>query len=551
MPPSSSGLYRSQARHRRLHYARPSYVPYDPAALTADAERKEGTGLRSSTTPMCEWRSQSQEEVRDDLACPSFQKLLRRRQGEELGGRGPQARFGWALRTGPGEATRGTRREEGRCGHGRGGGDSDGGRFGRQGSVGEIRGDEEDGGKATGSRHLSYSFAPMSTSLIPSSPAPRDNSDGAGDKAVRIWGGAAFGGPLTGHTDAKTDQFDNSTKADRSKQAVISVRIAAESLDEGCVKLKPNLWNRPDAEKTLSVTDQKIETERFRRTGDAGDITLYEEACPANAPLHCSSFHNLAIERFQPRGVICDLNIAITHCEALIASPANTTDAERLNPLPTPNITVDPDTAQPPRAKVGSVEGGTESTVYDRNEGMLVSRSPADEFTPASSSIKASTKIMNGLALLTIVYAGTAAQILRAIRADDKLKDVTGGVPMTALNFASYAAIVFNLLVVAASVCTAHQLRRIARNEMRGGGNRPTGNSVFGARRLGQFLFKLAMLCAVLGFLLLYSELLIYALLRGGLAAGLVLVGLMVSAMAVLACALTFVRRPIGCKDEV
>ncbi|KAJ7228322.1 hypothetical protein GGX14DRAFT_612197 [Mycena pura] len=355
--------------------------------------------------------------------------------------------------------------------------------------------------------------------------------------------------------DAKTDQFDNSnTKADPSKQAVISVRgIAAESLDEGRVKLKT------DAEKTPSVTYQKIETEQFRRTGD--DTTLYEEAsdsCPANVPLHCSSFHNLAIERLQPRGGICDLNIAITHCEALIASPVNTTDAtyaERLNPLPTPNITVDPDTAQPPRAKVGNVEGGTESTVYDRKEGMLVShaypishglrysctdentppsRSPADEFTPALFLIKASTKIMNGLALLTIVYAGTAAQILRAIRADDKLKDVTG-VAMTAFNFASCAAIVFNLLAVAASVCMAHHLRYIARNEMRRGGNRPTGKSVFGARRLHQFLFKLAMLCAVLGFLLVCSELLICALLHGGLAAGLVLLGFMVFAMAMMA----------------
>ena len=43
------------------------------------------------------------------------------------------------------------------------------------------------------------------------------------------------------------------------------------------------------------------------------------------------------------------------------------------------------------------------------------------------------------------------------------------------------------------------------------------------------------MFCAVLGALFVYSELLICVLLRGGLAVGLVFVGLMVSVMAVLA----------------
>lgn len=208
------------------------------------------------------------------------------------------------------------------------------------------------------------------------------------------------------------------------------------------------------------------------------------------------------------------------------------------------------ETVQPSRAKVAAGIG-TQSTASDSNGGTLVSRlsshgshslcaseltppsrSPADEST---SPIKASTKTADGLALLTIIFAVAAAQILRVVWADDELTNVTGA-GMMALKFTSCAAIILNLLAAAASVHLAYQLRHIARNE-----NRTSG-------RMVQLHF--AMLSTVLGIFFVFSEFLLYVLLREGLVMSLVLAGLTASGMAMLAWAFTSSYRTPSIQDS-
>ncbi|KAJ6511840.1 hypothetical protein DFH09DRAFT_1374318 [Mycena vulgaris] len=160
---------------------------------------------------------------------------------------------------------------------------------------------------------------------------------------------------------------------------------------------------------------------------------------------------------------------------------------------------------------------------------------PLSYATPplVASEITAMTTTAASAAVLTTLFSGTAAQLLGVIRSDDAVKDMKGPA-VDLLIFASYAAIICNVIATGASVLLTYRLGTIPLNDARKGDRRISGGAVmtpvstfrllreFGAGRNLKLIFMQLVAHLCLGMLFIFTQVLTYVGLREGRALGIV-----------------------------